>query len=89
VGIGSSGGDADRHRGFARELARCGGLAARILETHTDDGTGHCRRCPAGHDQSGRLTHPCNLRLAATEALVIQGRRQLDGSWPDEGSGRG
>jgi hypothetical protein len=79
VGSGGSEEEPAEPRTFAEELARCGGLAARIVEVHVDDGTGHCRLCPAGPDQSGRLTHPCNLRSAAVEALVIQGRRQLDG----------
>jgi hypothetical protein len=81
----------DRDRGFAAELARCGALPTRIIETHVDDGTGHCTQCPAG-SQAGRLTHPCNLRAVATEALVIQAQLQVredpDGiGWLGRGEG--
>ena len=62
---------------FAIELAKCGGLPARLLELHTDAGTGRCRLCSAGA-QTGRYRHPCTLRQAATEALVIQARERLD-----------
>jgi hypothetical protein len=66
------------HHAFAAELARCGGLPARLLELHVDDGTGRCRICSQG-GQTGRDRHPCRLRALATEALVIQGRQHMDG----------
>jgi hypothetical protein len=68
---------ADRHV-FAEELARCGRLPRVLLESHGNDGTGHCEVCPAGGDGAGRLTYPCNVRSVAVEALVIQARLQMD-----------
>src|SRR5688500_14152033 len=61
---------------FAVQLALCGGLPQRLLDLHVDDGTGRCVLCSAGA-QTGHYRHPCNLRILATEALVIQGRVQL------------
>lgn len=71
-------GDQPGEPGFAAELARCGRLPLDLLEAHADDGTGHCEVCPAGPDGSGRLTHPCNVRSVAVEALMLQARRQTE-----------
>jgi hypothetical protein len=70
----AEGADHDR---FAVELARCPGVPARLLELHLDDGSGRCRICSSGAG-TGRYRHPCAIRVLATEALVIQGRKRLD-----------
>ncbi|MBA3906787.1 MAG: hypothetical protein H0X35_08925 [Pseudonocardiales bacterium] len=62
-------------------MALCGGLPERILGQHRDDGSGRCRDCTLG-GQAGRSRYPCVLRVLATEALVLQGRRGLDGDRP-------
>jgi hypothetical protein len=49
---------------------------ARLLVTHVDDGTGHCRGCPLG--QRGFDSWPCLHHIAATLAAerrpLIHGR---------------
>jgi hypothetical protein len=53
-----------------------GGRAERLAVEHVDDGTGHCRTCPAG-PQAGRTTWPCNLAnlaAAARELVAAAGR---------------
>jgi hypothetical protein len=66
--------DSPNRHDFAVELAHWGRLPLVLLESHGNDGTGHCEVCPAGGDGAGRLTYPCNVRSAAVEALVIQAR---------------
>jgi hypothetical protein len=62
---------------LATEIARLltpEGLA-RLAAEHTEDGTGHCRTCPAGA-QAGRTTWPCHLAaLAAAATEARTGRR--------------
>jgi hypothetical protein len=79
---------------FATELARCGPLPLELLDSHTDDGTGHCEVCPAGSDGSGRLRHPCNVHSVALAALMIQARRRAEADptgqnviWLERGDG--
>ncbi len=43
------------------------GMAERLLAQHVDDGSGRCAVCTAGN-QTGRLTWPCQTRLAADAA---------------------
>jgi hypothetical protein len=63
---------------LARLLAAHAGLPTQLLAVHRDDGTGHCRLCSGG-GQTGRYTHPCTIRAAATAALALQGRGRRDG----------
>ena len=60
--------------GFAEVLADCGGLAARLVEIHQDDGNGRCAVCSEGN-QSARRVFPCRLRSLATRALHLQAAR--------------
>ncbi len=69
--------DGGDHDEFAVELARCPGVPARLIELHVDDGSGRCGICSSGAS-TGRYHHPCAIRVLASEALVIQGRRRLD-----------
>lgn len=46
------------------------GMAARLLAQHADDGSGRCAVCSSG-SQSGRLTWPCQIRMAAATAIVV------------------
>ena len=55
-------------------LADCGGLAARLVELHHDDGNGRCVVCSEGN-QSARRVFPCNLQSLATRALRLQAER--------------
>jgi hypothetical protein len=57
--------------GLAETLAECGGLAARLVELHNDDGTGHCEGC-RWWDRPLPV-HPCATRVAADRALEIRG----------------
>jgi hypothetical protein len=57
------------------------GLPDRILAQHRDDGSGRCTECTLGN-QAGRSRFPCTLRILATEALVLQGRKGLEGGRP-------
>jgi hypothetical protein len=50
------------------------GRADRLAVDHIDDGTGHCRSCPAG-PQAGRLVWPCNLAGLAARARELARRR--------------
>jgi hypothetical protein len=61
---------------LAKFVASDPGMAARLLEVHVDDGTGHCRVCSSGA-QSGRYQHPCALWIGAAAAsrLVAEGRQ--------------
>jgi hypothetical protein len=43
------------------------GMSEAMLVVHRDDGSGHCTVCTAG-GQSGRLTWPCQIRMAAAAA---------------------
>ena len=47
---------------------------ARLAAEHRDDGTGHCRTCPAGA-KAGRTTWPCYLATLAAAART--GRRSV------------
>jgi hypothetical protein len=63
---------------LADVLAGHQGLPGRLLDTHTDDGTGHCAACASAH--------PCPTRSAAVRALRIQvsriaGRPLAKGTW--------
>ena len=59
---------------LAEVLADCGGLAARLVEIHRDDGGGRCVVCSEGN-QSARRVFPCTLRSLATRALHLQAER--------------
>jgi hypothetical protein len=51
------------------------GRADRLAAEHGNDGTGHCRTCPAG-PQAGRQVWPCSLaRLAAAARKLALDRR--------------
>jgi hypothetical protein len=69
--------EGSEHDRFAAELARQPGAPGRLLDLHVDDGSGRCRICSSGAG-TGRYRHPCAIRVLATEALVIQGRKRLD-----------
>ena len=59
---------------LAEVLADCGGLPARLVEIHHDDGNGRCVVCLEGN-QTARRVFPCNLRSLATRALHLQASR--------------
>ncbi|MGD9528664.1 MAG: hypothetical protein AB7I38_17150 [Dehalococcoidia bacterium] len=44
-------------------------VTARLLATHVDDGSGHCRACPLGA-QAGYHTWPCSIVTAARRAAA-------------------
>ena len=60
--------------GFAEVLADCGGLPARLVEIHRDDGAGRCAVCSEGN-QSARRVFPCRLRSLTVRALHLQATR--------------
>lgn len=45
------------------------GMAQRLLDVHTDDGTGRCRSCAVGAGH-GRHAWPCTIHRAAAAALA-------------------
>lgn len=49
---------------LAEVLAGYEGLPVRLLDSHADDGTGHCAACTSAH--------PCPTRAAAVRALRLQ-----------------
>ena len=49
--------------------------ADRLLAEHADDGTGHCRTCPAG-PQAGRTTWPCSIANYAVAARELAAGRR-------------
>lgn len=67
-------------------LADCGGLPARLVEIHTDDGNGRCVVCSEG-GQAARRVFPCNLRSLATRALHLQASRDAGKLLPKHGPG--
>lgn len=71
--------------GFAEVLADCGGLPARLVEIHRDDG-GRCAVCSQGN-QSARSVFPCRLRALAVRALHIQATRDARRPLPKPGPG--
>ena len=72
--------------GLVEVLADCGGLAARLVEIHRDDGAGRCVVCSSGN-QSARLVFPCNLRGLATRALLLQAARTAGSVLRKQGPG--
>ncbi len=77
--------DDARVDGFAEVLADCGGLATRLVELHTDDGTGRCRSCTRTNRNAAE--HPCRIRSAATRALHLQASRLAGRVLPKQGPG--
>lgn len=67
-------------------LADCGGLAARLVAIHRDDGSGRCVVCSSGN-QSARLVFPCNIRGLAVRALHLQASRAAGTALPKRGTG--
>ena len=55
---------------LAEVLAEYEGLPGRLLDAHTDDGTGHCAACTSW--ERPRPAHPCPTRSAAVRALRLQ-----------------
>ena len=51
------------------------GMAKRLMEEHSDDGSGRCRGCPVG-GQRGRHAWPCTIYRAAEEAARIESTRR-------------
>lgn len=51
-------------------------MAERLLATHTDDGSGHCRACPLG-GQAGRHRWPCSIFDYAVRAREIARERDV------------
>jgi hypothetical protein len=45
------------------------GMAEQLITQHSNDGTGHCRRCTTGA-QAGRHIWPCQTYLAAQQAQL-------------------
>jgi len=70
---------------FSEVLAECGGLATRLVELHTDDGTGRCRACVRTNRASE--AHPCRIRSVATGALHLQASRVAGTVLPKQGPG--
>jgi hypothetical protein len=44
-------------------------MAEQLIVQHSNDGTGHCRRCTTGA-QAGRHIWPCQTYLAARQAQL-------------------
>lgn len=78
--------DREGSPGFAEVLADCGGLAARLVEIHHDDGDGRCVVCSEGN-QSARRVFPCSLRSLATRALHLQAARSAGIALRKQGPG--
>ena len=76
----------DRPTGLVKVLADCGGLAARLVEIHRDDGAGRCVVCSEGN-QSARRPFPCTLRSLAVRALHLQAERVAGAALPKRGPG--
>lgn len=55
---------------LAEVLAGYEGLPVRLIDTHTNDGTGHCAACASW--ERPRPSHPCPTRSAAVRALRLQ-----------------
>ena len=72
--------------GLVEVLADCGGLAARLVAIHLDDGSGRCVVCSSGN-QSARLVFPCNLRGLAVRALHLQATRAAGTALGKRGTG--
>ncbi len=72
--------------GLVEVLADCGGLAARLVEIHRDDGAGRCVVCSEGN-QSARRPFPCTLRSLAVRALHLQAERAAGTALPKRGPG--
>jgi hypothetical protein len=60
--------------GLAETLAECGGLAARLVELHSEDASGHCEGCK-WWDRPDPV-HPCTIRSAADRAVQIRQQRE-------------
>jgi hypothetical protein len=70
---------------IAAVLAECGGLAARLVELHTDDGSGRCRSCTRTNRTAAE--HPCRIRSAATGTLHLRASRMAGTPLPEQRSG--
>ena len=71
--------------GFVEVLAECGGLPTRLVELHTNDGTGRCRACTRTNRSAEE--HPCRIRSAAIRALHLQASRLAGMELPKQGPG--